>query len=160
MSTARLLIERIRDDLEGINGPTGRYTHDIGERCFVGDPGAQAVDGLLPAVWITRWTITSRDDDQLGAYRRVLAVQILGVVGDADANDADVEGPGGRALSATDLLDDIATCLERDRTLGGRVVRMILDGQALDGAELGQPTIGACEVALIVEYIAPSEVGV
>lgn len=155
-SIARGLLERIRDDLGEIDGATSGYHHDVGGRSYIGDPGVQAVDGTLPAVWLTRWTITSRDDDQLGAFRRVLAVQLLGVVGDADSDDSEIEGPAARALAATDLIDDIVRCLELDRALGQAVVRMIADGQAFDGAELGAPNVGACEVALVIEYITPS----
>lgn len=157
MSIARQILEAARVAILGLNGPPGGYIHDLEGRVYMGDPSAAAVDGPLPAVWLTGWTIDARDDDQLGAFRRIVQLQVVGVVG-AEADD-----PAERMLAATDLLGDIARALELRRSLrdgdGPHVVRMLIRGQAVDGGMLGAVHAGICEAVVELEYITPSEAG-
>ena len=154
-SIARQLLVRIRDDLRRIPA--------IEERAWLGDPDIAVMDGALPAAWVTAWTIASRDDDQFGAFRRVLTVQIVAATrgADGDPGDSEIEGPAFRAIAATDLVSDIARVLEEDRQLGrGDVVVARVEAQAIDGAKLEIPGVGLAMVTATYEYITPAEVGV
>jgi hypothetical protein len=157
VSVARTIVGVVLEQLGGINGPAGGYVLDLEGRAYVGDPGPAVLDGQLPAVWLAAWTIDARDDDQLGAYRRVMELQIIGAV------QADGDDPGERMLLATDLLSDIARALESNRTMrvegDAQVVSMLVRGQAVDGGQLGVPQCGVCEAAVTLEYIRPSAGG-
>ena len=162
MSIARELLIRIRDDLRGIK-PSGGYSSDLGSRVWLGDPEMAVIDGELPAAWVTGWSIASRDDDHLGAFRRTLTVQIVAATRGLsdDPGDDEIEGPAFRAIAATDLVNDIVRALEGDRQLGrGDVVVMRAEAQTIDGAKLEIPGVGMAFVTATYEYITPAEVGV
>jgi hypothetical protein len=89
----------------------------------------------------------------MGWYRRTLTIGMIGVVGGADAM-------GDSVLEALDLLDDLATALEADKSLGvtpgsqgpkGFDLQVV--GSALDGDDIDAMGLGVVEAECVVTWI-------
>lgn len=150
-AAARTIMTQIRTQLAEIDG-AGGYVHDVSAtgRIVFGFPVSP--DGP-PRIYIADLAIESSHDHNLGAYDRRLSCLLMAFVGAAsDSTEA-------RMLAALDMADDIATALEADRTLGGNVLDLIVNIQAIDGDELEYQGLGIAQVLLTGNYIAQSGVG-
>ncbi len=115
-----------------------------------------------PAAFVWPESIASRDDDQLGSYRRVLMCQCV-VITPAGASD------GAHVYAALDLADLVLQAIEAKRgagqtgALATNQVRTIVEGiEVMAGAEIN-PAMdqqGIVGFGIVVEYITPSGTGV
>lgn len=140
-SNVRAIIAAVKTRLALVNG-SGSYVHDLSgnDRVKVGRP--TPADGRYPCVWLAQGPLSSNHDADLTGYRREFVIDIEG------RTTASSDSPEERGLIAADLLDDIVTALEGDRTLGGTVLDITVDGMAVDGDE-----VGVAGVALMVAQL-------
>lgn len=144
-SHTRAIMGALKSALAGING-SGGYTYDLSatDRVKIGRPSL--TEGLSPCVWIALGQLDSDHGPQLGRYTRTLSIDLEGRV-PLDGGNTTEE----RELEAVDLLDDICAALEADRTLGGRVLDLIVQGTTV-GAGSSANTQPARVLAQIVVY--------
>ncbi len=152
-SQTRGVLGAVKTALQTING-AGSYTYDLSatDKVKLGTPN---MDGsLYPCAWIGAPELRSEHGPQLGRYRRTLTIPIWGM---AAATSSSTEE---RGLVASDLLDDIAVALETDRTLGSRVLDIIVQGATFDGDEVGIPGVGLAVAVVEVYWHCNSAAGV
>lgn len=138
-SDIRGIVGAVKTALAGINA-TGSYVHNLSAtgRVRIGRPTLG--DGTAPpSAWVAIGRLDSGQAPQLGRFRRDL---VLDIEARAPATTLDTEE---RELIGSDLLDDICTAIEADRTLGSRVLDVIVTGASFDGDEAGIP---GCAVVL------------
>ena len=136
---ARTVIAAVKTRLQLING-AGGYVYDLSaaDQVVLHAPVTPTTMPCLGVYFLDMRSEQQAGREPLGYYRRTLRVAILGFV--AGVSDS----PSDRMLAAADLLDDISTALESDRTLGTSVaLDVIIQGEALSGSEDDLPsTVG------------------
>ena len=152
-SQIRSVVGAVKTALAGINA-TGAYTYDLSatDRVRIGTP--DLTGSLYPCAWIGAPELRSEHGPQLGRYRRSLTIPIWGMAATTSSSTEE------RGLVGADLLDDLAVALETDRTLGGRVLDIIVQGATFDGDEVGVPGVALAVVSVEVYWHANSAAGV
>lgn len=152
-SKARAILGAVRTALAAVNG-TGVYVHNLtgSADCIKGGRPLDT-DFHYPACWVAAGPLTSTHGPQLGRYRRELVI-------DLQARAAAPGTPDDRGLIAADLLNDITIALEQDRTLGGTVLDIIVEGMSIDGDEAGIPGVAIAMAVVKVYWHANSGAGV
>lgn len=129
----RQITQAIVTAVGGVNG-TGGYVHDLSAAGVVQVGVPTAGDGPVPAVWILPGEVLSVPEEHT-SYRRTAQWLVEARV-PATSSDLDE-----RTYIAYDLVDDICTALEADRTLGGRVLDLTITGVGTSGGESGAPGV-------------------
>lgn len=154
-SVTRGVIGAMKTALQGING-SGGYTCDLSgsDRVKIGRP-LKAEGVAPPCAWLAVGQLVSDHGEQLGRYTRTLTVDLEARCPASDSS------PEERELIALDLLDDICTALETDRTLGGRVLDIIIQATTATGAgSTGQTGVPRVLAEVVVYWRANSAAGV
>lgn len=153
-SKTRSVLAAVRTALATINGASG-YVHNLSATGRVRGGRPTASDGTSPpCAWVALGRLTSSHGPQLGRYQRNLVIDLEArAPSTADTTEE-------REAIAADLLDDLATAIETDRTLGGLVLDVIVEGATLDGEECGIPGIAVALVQVSVYWYADSAAGV
>jgi hypothetical protein len=140
-STAQTAVARIVTDLQGITG--GSYTYDLSGNDRVIVAAGLPVEGRDLLVVLTPRAIHTEHGYALGNYIRTMPVSLLARV------YATTDTPQARLYAGLDLVDDIATALEADRSLNGNVYDLKVSLETFDGDEYNLP--GASLVAGTIE---------
>lgn len=153
-SQTRAVMGATKAALQGING-SGNYTYDLSatDRVRIGRPSL--AEGLSPCVWIAVGQLDSEHGPTLGRYRRTLTIDLEGRV-PLDSGNTTEE----RELEAIDLLDDISVALESDRTLGGRVLDLIVQGTVVGAGTTANNQPARVLAQVVVYWSANSATGV
>ena len=152
-SRSRQVLDAVRDALVTING-AGSYTHNLSGTDAVKIGRSRPEDTVLPAAWVAVATLRSEHGTGSGRYRRLLTVDIEARV------SATSQTTEERACTALDLLDDIVTALEANRTMGGLIYDLILEGVDIDGDEIGMSNVGIVYAQVVLWWEVASGVGV
>lgn len=112
---------------------TGDYTYDLtgSDRVKVGRPGLGHARPL--SVWLAVGAVDTGEAPQLGRWRRQIVIDVVGFV------PAISPDPEDTTYAACDLLQDIVQAVQADRSLGGLVTDLSMEGVALDGDDAGMP---------------------
>ena len=152
-SKARAILAAVKAALIAVNG-AGVYVHNLtGSADCIKGGRPIGTDFHLPACWVAAGPLVSSHGMQLGRYRRDLVIDL----------QAQAAAPGtaeDRGLIAADLLNDITIAVEQDRTLGGLVLDLIVDGMSVDGDEAGMPGVAIALAQVKVYWHANSGAGV
>ena len=153
MSRERNIVNRIKTNLEAINGSSGGYTFDLtgDDQVILGEefnparvPCAYVFVGTTETEQIAGRTILTQ-------YDRIMKVFIVGFV------NATSDAPGELMLRALDFQSDMMKCLESDRGLNddsGSPLCNDLEvmGETYRGGELNLPSLGIAVIQVKVNY--------
>ena len=147
MGLERTIMERVKTQLQNING-SGSYTYDVSgsDQVVIGQTFSS---GRVPGCYLfTNGTTTKQEAGRtvLTRYDREMKVQIESWVPSTSAT------AGTALLDALDMQDDIFRAIESDRSLGGNVRDVELEGSTYEGAELDRPALGMVVVILTIRY--------
>lgn len=153
-STVRAVMGAVKTALATVNG-SGSYTYDLSatDRVKIGRPSL--TESLVPCVWVSIGQLESDHGPQLGRYTRRLAIDLEGRVALDGGNTAEE-----RELEAMDLLDDVCIALETDRTLGGRVLDLIVEGTTVGAGATANSQPARVFAQVVVYWHANSAAGV
>ncbi len=148
MSRERNIVNRLKTDLEGINGSSGGYTYDLSgdDQVIIGD---QFNPIRLPCLYLFIGTTTTEQAagrTLLTQYDRTMTAFVVGFV------QATNDNPGELMLRALDLQSDIMKCLESDRGLNGYCSDLEVAGQTYLGGELDLPSLGIAALEVKITY--------
>lgn len=139
---APAILDAILAALQGINGPAGGYTFDLsgGNRTT-----EDRIDSppRLPFAAMVLEDIRTQHGPAIGDYNRTMRLRIVGW---APVSENTTKARRDAALY---MLGDIARALEADRSLGGRVLDVMVQGTAViasDGSELATAALVLLEV--------------
>ena len=149
-STQRQILNRLVTLLQGING-SGAYTYDLSGTDQI-IRGRISEPTRIPLICIYGVRESSTDGPSMGRLQRELTVGILGFVASTSDN-----GPG-RVNAALDLIGDIRTAIEANRTLydasAGTALATNTDTELLaidDGSEFSTG-IAVVDGSIVVTY--------
>lgn len=134
-SRLRTILTSLKTLVQGING-AGGYVHNLSgnDQVFIGE---LVRPERYPAVAVYPLGQHGAHGLQLGRFKRTQNFQIQGWT------QAASDSPQERVLMACDLLDDVMTAIEADRTIGGNVYDLLfLEVSAFNGDEAGVPGFG------------------
>lgn len=152
-SQVRAVVGAVKSALQAMNG-TGAYTYDLSgtSRVRIGVP--DLTSSFYPRAYVALDNLVSTHGPQLGRYKRTALINVWAFCASTSSDTEE------RGLVATDLLDEICTALETDRTLGMRVLDIIIQGATFDGDEEGIPGAAVAVAQVEVYWHANSAAGV
>lgn len=154
-TTAGSVIDAVMAALAGING-AGSYANNLSGAGAVveGDPPDQSVVLSTVCAFVDTGDLLAEHAPELGRYRRNLAVQVYGFV------PAAADTPTSRKRAALSLLDDICRAMEADRSLGGLVIDLTVQGRAFTGSGWGASSIGVAFAEIQAYWWVDAQEGV
>lgn len=147
MALERTIMERVKTQLQNIDGGSS-YTFNVSgsDQVVIGQTFASH---RVPGVYLfTNGTTTKQEAGRtvLTRYDREMKVQIEAWVPSTSA------AAGTALLDALDMQDDIFRAIESDRSLGGNVRDVELEGSTYEGAEMDRPGLGMVVCILTIRY--------
>lgn len=146
-TTSGSVIDAVVAALATING-AGVYANNlsVSGQVIEGDPPDQSVALSGVCAYVDTGSLISENAPELGRFRRELVVQIYGFV------PAAADTPSARKRATLSLLDDICAAIEGDRSLGGLVIDLIVQGRSFTGSGWGAPSIGVVYAEVIAYW--------
>jgi len=108
--------------------------------------GAVDLAGMIPSASIVYVDTVEKHGRSLGRYQGDMRFQIIAYVGGESLSE--------RVSNALDLSGDISKAITSDRTLGlsGTVEDVLISRTALDGQEMGIPSVGIAMIEVSVSF--------
>lgn len=132
------------------------YTFDftVDGAIMEGDPPDTSTVLSNACAFVSHGDLNSAYAPELGRYRRDFTVQVYAFV------PAPEDSPKSRSRVALQVLSAISAAIETDRSLGGVVLDLTVQGRAFTGKGWGAASMAFCIVEVAVYWWADSAGGV
>ena len=149
------VLDAVKAALATING-AGSYTLNLSTtgRVIEGLPADFPEVLSAAVVYVDGGDIISTHAPELGRYRRDFTIPILGFT------PANADTPVSRKRMALTMFDDICRALETDRSLGGLVIDLILEGGTFSGDGFGGGNLAGVFIELNAHWWVDAQGGV
>lgn len=144
-TTAETLLDAILTAVRSIDG-SGDYANDLTDKVVEGAPPADGALLTLPCAFVDVGELHFGTGPELGRWEHTLTVELYGFV----AGDGDT--PGKRVRAALGMLSDFLIALRAERSLGGYVLDVEVDGRALEGQGWGHTSVGVAVATVTVKW--------